>query len=127
MAPTPGPVPLSFPGPLARRLGIAGEVDPTDIEVEVAPLDRIQADFMQVSVPEGSRLHGVTIRELRLPKFTVISVILRDGEPIVPQPGDRLCERDELMVVVPSARRAEAEERFRSIGRSGRLARWLHP
>ena len=59
--------------------------------------------------------------------FTVISVILRDGEPIVPQPGDRLCERDELMVVVPSARRAEAEERFRSIGRSGRLARWLHP
>ena len=112
---------------VARRLGIAGEVDPTDIEVEVAPLDRIQADFMQVSVPEGSRLHGVTIRELRLPKFTVISVILRDGEPIVPQPGDRLCERDELMVVVPSARRAEVEERFRSIGRSGRLARWLHP
>lgn len=110
---------------VARRLGIAGEVDPHDIEVEVAPLDRIQADFMQVKVPEGSRLHGVTVRELRLPKFTVIAVILRAGEPIVPHPDDRLQEGDELMVVVPSARRAEVERRFRSIGRGGRLARWV--
>ncbi len=110
---------------VARKLGIAGEVDPHDIEVEVAPLERIQADFMQVTVPEGSHLHGVTIRELRLPKLAVIAVILRNGEPIVPQAGDRLQERDELMVVVPSARRAEVEERFRSMGRQGRLARWL--
>ena len=112
---------------VARRLGVAGEVDPHDIDVEVAPLDRIQADFMQVRVPEGSRLHGVTIRELRLPKFAVIAVILRDGHPVVPQLGDRLAERDELMVVVPSARRAEVEQRFRNMGRSGRLARWLEP
>ena len=112
---------------VARKLGVAGEADPLDIEVEVAPLERIQADFMQVKVPEGSKLHGVTIRELRLPKFTVIAVILRKGEPLVPHADDRLHEGDELMVVVPSARRAEVEKRFRTLGRYGRLARWHKP
>ena len=112
---------------VARKLGVADELDPLDIEVEVAPLERIQADFMQVKVPEGSKLHGVTIRELRLPKFTLIAVILRKGEPLVPHADDRLNEGDELMVVVPSARRAEVEKRFRTIGRYGRLARWHKP
>lgn len=110
---------------VARKLGIADEAAALDIEVEIAPLDRIQADFMQVKVPAGSRLHGVTISELRLPKFTVIAVILRDGHPIVPGELDRIVTGDELMVVVPSALRAEVEQRLRDIGRGGRLAYWL--
>ncbi len=110
---------------VARKLGIVDEAAAVDIEVEVAPLDRIQADFMQVKVPEGSRLHGVTIGELRLPRFTVIAVILRDGHPLVPTPLDRINVGDELMVVVPSALRAQTEKRFHEVGRHGRLARWL--
>ncbi|QIK71927.1 potassium/proton antiporter [Propioniciclava coleopterorum] len=110
---------------VARRLGIVDDAAAMDIEVEIAPLDRIQADFMQVKVPDGSRLHGVTIGELRLPKFTVIAVILRDGHPIVPNALDRINAGDELMVVVPSALRAQTEKRFREVGRHGRLARWL--
>ena len=110
---------------VARKLGIADAVDPVDIEVEVAPLDRIQADFMQIRVPAGSRLHGVTIKELRLPRLTVIALILRDGQPIVPGVLDRINEGDELMVVVPSARRQEVEDLFAAIGRGGRLAGWF--
>ena len=110
---------------VARKLGIVDDAAALDIEVEVAPLDRIQADFMQVKVPDGSKLHGVTIGELRLPRFTVISVILRDGHPLVPSALDRIQAGDELMVVVPSASRAVTEKRFRDVGRHGRLARWL--
>ena len=110
---------------VARKLGIVDDAAALDIEVEVAPLDRIQADFMQVKVPDGSKLHGVTIGELRLPRFTVISVILRDGHPLVPSALDRIQAGDELMVVVPSASRAVTEKRFREVGRYGRLARWL--
>ena len=110
---------------VARKLGIVDDAAALDIEVEVAPLDRIQADFMQVKVPEGSKLHGVTIGELRLPRFTVISVIVRDGHPLVPSPLDRIQAGDELMVVVPSASRVLTEKRFRDVGRHGRLARWL--
>ena len=110
---------------VARKLGIVDDAAALDIEVEVAPLDRIQADFMQVKVPDGSKLHGVTIGELRLPRFTVISVILRDGHPLVPSALDRIQAGDELMVVVPSASRAVTEKRFWEVGRYGRLARWL--
>lgn len=109
---------------VARLLGITGD-DVVDIEVEVAPLDRIQADFMQVTVPAGSRLHGVTIRELRLPRFTVIAAILRDGHPLAPGPDDRICTGDELMVVVPSRLRDTVERHFQAYGRGGRLGRWL--
>lgn len=108
----------------ARALGVAERDSLVDIEVEVAPLDRIQADFLQIKVPRASRLHGVTIQELRLPKLTVVSTIIRDGQPMVPPLSERIREGDELLIVVPAARRHEVEERFRKIGRSGRLATW---
>lgn len=109
---------------VARKLGVALADEPVDIEIEVAPLDRIQSDFMQVKVAEGSKLHGVTVKELRLPKLTVIAVIIRDGEPMTPTESDRIHEGDELLIVVPARRRREAEERLRAVGRRGRLARW---
>ena len=65
---------------VARLLRIA-DAAPVDIEVEVAPLDRVQADFMQVSVPPGSRLHGVTIKELRLPPLSVVASSCATASP----------------------------------------------
>lgn len=108
---------------VARLLRIT-DAAPVDIEVEVAPLDRVQADFMQVSVPAGSRLHGVTIKELRLPPLSVVAVLLRGGVPISPAPLDRIQEGDELMIVVPSRQRDAVERLLASIGRGGRLSRW---
>lgn len=110
---------------VARRLGISEADQSVDIEVEVAPLDRIQADFMQVTVPVGSRLHGVTVKELRLPPFAVIAVILRDGHPHAPRSSTRICERDEILMVVPAQDRDAIEEQMAEMGRHGRLARWL--
>ncbi|MFV0525373.1 MAG: potassium/proton antiporter, partial [Acidimicrobiales bacterium] len=110
---------------VARWLGISQDNSSVDIEVEVAPLDKIQADFMQVTVPEGSRLHGVTVQELKLPQFCVIAVILRDGHPVAPRSSTRICARDELLMVVPARDRDRVEEILAAIGRRGRLARWL--
>ncbi len=110
---------------IARRLGVAEDDHPVDIEVEVAPLDRIQADFMQVMIPEGSRLHGVMIQELRLPKFTVVALVIRDGHPLQPTQWERLQTGDELLIVVPARRRRQVEDRLRDVGRGGRLVRWL--
>ena len=113
--------------PLAARLLGIEHKDPMDIEVESAPLEKIRSDFMQVTVPEGSRMHGVTVKELRMPKLAVIAVIIRDGEPRTPASHDVIREGDELMIVVPSNRRRALEERLREVGRAGRLARWLPP
>ena len=109
---------------VARRLGVTTGDDAVDIEVEVAPLDKIQADFMQIKVPAGSHLHGVTVFELRLPPSTVVSLIIRDGTPFAPGARDVIRAGDELLVVVPSRYRYKVENRFKQVGRGGRLSRW---
>ncbi len=111
-------------GWVARKLGVASGYDAVDIEVEVAPLDKIQADFMQIKVPPGSHLHGVTIVELRLPPSTVVSLIIRDGTPFAPGATDVIRSGDELLVVVPSRYRDRVETRLKQVGRGGRLSRW---
>jgi cell volume regulation protein A len=109
---------------VARLLGFSDDDGPTDVEVEAAPLDKISADLLQVRIPSRSRLAGVEISELRLDKLTVVSLIIRDGAPFVPSPRDRIKIGDELLIVTPSTQRLQTEERLRTLGRGGRLARW---
>lgn len=107
---------------VARLLGLARPPDPAEIEVEVAPLDRIQADFMQISIPAGSRLHGVELWELRLPPDTVVSLVIREGHSFAANSRTMLRAGDELLVVVPARLRELVERRFVRVGRLGRLA-----
>lgn len=110
----------------ARLLRITVADEGVDIGIEAAPLDRIQADFMQVTVPNGSRLNGVTIKELRLPRLTVIATIIRDGAAMPVDATTQIRSGDELLVVVPSRHRTLVAERFRQVNADGRLASWLH-
>ncbi|HEY9291426.1 MAG TPA: potassium/proton antiporter [Microlunatus sp.] len=109
---------------VADRLGLAHRDQPTDVEVEVAPLERMGADLMQVKIPKGSKLNGVEIGELRLGKNAVVSLIIRDQQSMVPGLRDRLSIGDEMLIVTPSHLRAQTERRLRAIGRGGRLANW---
>jgi potassium/hydrogen antiporter len=110
---------------VARTLQVSTGEDATDVEIEFAPLDTIAADMMQVHVPEGSRLHGVTIRELRLPKNSVVSLIVRNGEPFPVGPDRIIRVGDDLLIVTNGDDRKRVEGRLRSISVGGRLARWL--
>lgn len=111
---------------LAGRL--LGLVDPdaaTDVDIEVAPLDEIDAVLLQVHVPrKDSHLIGCTVRELRLPRNAFISLIIRGDESSVPHASTSLMGGDELLLVTPEAERRSVEERLTEIGRAGRLARW---
>ncbi|MEN0071740.1 MAG: potassium/proton antiporter, partial [Propionicimonas sp.] len=109
---------------VARVLGVSTGENATDVDIEFAPLDTIKADMMQVHVPEGSRLHGVSVRELRLPRNSVVSLIVRQDEPFTPKPDDLIKVGDDLLVVTQGADRRKVERRFISISRGGRLARW---
>ena len=80
---------------------------------------------MQVHVASGSRLHGVTIRELRLPKNSVVSLIVRDGEPFTPKPDQIVRSGDDLLIVTNGTDRRRVEARLRSISHGGRLGGWL--
>lgn len=110
---------------VARVLKVSTGEDATDVEIEFAPLDTIAADMMQVHVPEGSRLHGVTIRELRLPKNSVVSLIVRNGEPFPVGPDRIIRVGDDLLIVTNGDDRKRVEDRIRGISGGGRLARWL--
>ena len=101
---------------VGRRLGLINDETASEVEVEVAPLDKISADLLQVRIPDGSRLSGIEIAELRLPKDTVVSLIIRDATPFTPSARDRIKVGDELLVVTPTAQRDNTEERLRSPG-----------
>ncbi|MCA0297183.1 MAG: potassium/proton antiporter [Actinobacteria bacterium] len=110
---------------VARLLKVSSGEDATDVEIEFAPLDTIKADMMQVHVSPGSRLHGVTIRELRLPKSSVVSLIVRENEPFTPKPEHTVRTGDDLLIVTNGKDRRRVEDRLRSISNGGRLARWV--
>ncbi|WP_433609169.1 potassium/proton antiporter [Dactylosporangium sp. CA-139114] len=111
--------------PAARRLGVTAPAEPTDLEVEAAPLERMRADLLQVEVPDGSKLNGVHVDELRLPLGAVVTLVLRDGGAFVPAPETRLKTRDSLLIVTTEQVRDAAEQRLRAVSRRGRLARWF--
>ncbi|MFW0148786.1 potassium/proton antiporter [Mycobacterium sp. smrl_JER01] len=96
-----------------------------EIQVDAAPLDVLGAELLTMTVLPGSRLHNVTVLELRLPDPSVITLIVRAGQPFVPQPVTRLEIGDELMIVTTSQTRDLAERRLRAVSRRGKLAHWF--
>ncbi|GIJ49926.1 K+/H+ antiporter [Virgisporangium aliadipatigenens] len=111
--------------PVARRLGVAAPAEPTELDVETAPLERMRADLLQLEIPEGSRLAGVHIDELRLPEGAAIMLVTRDGAGFVPSGQTRLRTGDSLLLVATEGVRAATEQRLRAVSRRGRLARWF--
>ena len=111
--------------PLARALGLITPESTREIQVEAAPLDVLDAELLTMTVQPESRLHSVTILELRLPDPAVITLIIRDGHTFVPLPDTRIEVGDELLIVTTSTTRPAAESRLRAVSRRGKLAYWF--
>ena len=109
---------------VARRLGIASTGVPRDVDVESAPLEELDAELMQLTVPVGSRLHGVYLPELRLPQDAAVVLIVREGRSFVPDRTTQLRRGDQALLVSARRSRQEAERRLRAVSRAGRLASW---
>ena len=109
----------------ARRLRVTAPAEPLEIVVEAAPLEELHADLLQAQVPDGSRLHGVEVFELRLPAQANLALIVRDGHGIVPGPTTVLRTGDRLLIVVPASVREQTERRLRAVSRAGKLAGWF--
>ncbi|HEU0190575.1 MAG TPA: potassium/proton antiporter [Mycobacterium sp.] len=112
-------------GLFAHWLGLIPQDTTREIHVEAAPLDVLEAELLTMTVQPGSRLHNVTVMELRLPDPSVITLIIRDGHTFVPQPDTRIATGDELMIVTTTKTRVSAERRLRAVSRRGKLAHWF--
>jgi cell volume regulation protein A len=109
---------------LARVLGLSKGAKSTEVEVDAAPLDELGAELIQVKIPDGSRLHGIYLTELRLPPGATVSLVTRNGAAFTPEPTTRLQTRDHILIVATRQARAATEQRIRALDRAGKFARW---
>ena len=110
---------------VAERLDLIPRDTTREIQVDAAPLDVLGAELLTMTVMPGSRLHNVTVLELRLPDPSVITLIIRAGHSFVPESLTRLEIGDELLIVTTTATRELAERRLRAVSRRGTLAYWF--
>jgi CPA2 family monovalent cation:H+ antiporter-2 len=127
-----GPVAVTASAGIARLLpawrrpdNLAhGSTAPLDMDVGTSQLYRLGAELLQVQVKPGSRLHGVAVRELRLPPATTLGLLVRDGQTSAPLKETQLQADDVLLLFTRPGERIAVEQRIRALHRSGRLARW---
>ena len=110
---------------VAKILKVARRSEPRDLEVEAAPLERIAADLLQVTISPKSLMHGVEVGELRLPPGSSVALIVREGRTLVPERRTVLRRGDDVLVVTPRKEREATEQRLRAVSVGGRLAQWL--
>jgi potassium/hydrogen antiporter len=114
------PLPL-----VAHRLRVTRRSEPRSLDLEVAPLERVAADMLQVTISPVSLLHGVEVGELRLPEGSSVSMVVRDGKAMVPERRTVLRRGDDLLIVTPRGLREGTVQRLRTVSAHGRLGRWL--
>jgi monovalent cation:H+ antiporter-2, CPA2 family len=128
-----GPIATSASGQIAGLLPRRLLPQPASRHTETAALDmdlgtsqlyQLGAELLQIRVQPGSLLHGVYVRELRLPRTTTLGLLVRDGATSAPEATTQLQTDDVLLVFTHPAQRLTAEQRIRAVHRSGRLARW---
>ena len=110
---------------VAKVLRVARRSEPRDLEVEAAPLERVAADLLTVTISPKSLMHGVEVGELRLPPGSSVALIVRDGKTLVPEWRTVLRRGDDVLVVTPRKDRLATEQRLRAVSVGGRLAQWL--
>ncbi len=110
---------------VARLLRVVDTGAANEVQIDVAPLEEMGAHVLQVRVPEGSRLHGVYLTELRLPPGVVVALVMRGGAALHVDKSTRLQSGDQLLIVTSEKRRAATERRLRAVAQGGVLADWF--
>jgi cell volume regulation protein A len=110
---------------LARRLKVLDDNAAHEVDIDVAPLESLGADMLEVQIPSESRLSGVEIGELRLPHGVSVSLVIRGKRAFVPERRTVLRAGDAVLVVAPTALREQTIRRLRAVSRAGRLAGWF--
>lgn len=97
--------------PLANNLGIETVLSPRLITasailkyvrggniLSLTTVAEGRAEIMEAEVKEGSILIGKTLREVELPKKSLIGAIIRGNDVVIPSGNDRIFSGDKLIV-----------------------------
>lgn len=96
---------------VAQRLGLTSPAPPVhEPPLEVGPLSKL--DLVDFAVAGDHAVNGSAVRELGLPRDSLIAVINRDGDAIPPRGSTVIQPGDRLYVLVPRKQRADLEDVF---------------
>jgi cell volume regulation protein A len=96
---------------VAERLGLTSPAPPVhEPPLEVGPLSKL--DLVDFAVAGDHAVNGSEVRELGLPRDSLIAVINRDGDAIPPRGSTVIQPGDRLYVLVPRKQRADLEDVF---------------
>ena len=98
--------------PLARRLGLAGEKRPFyDPPIEVANIRG--ADLVEYVVHEDDVVAGATVSDLEVKGTATVTVIVREGESVLPRDSAVLRPGDRIYLLVRSEHLRKVERTLR--------------
>jgi cell volume regulation protein A len=98
--------------PLAKRLrATSSEPALPPPLVEIGTIRGLGADVIEVLVRDGDASAGARVRELGLPREALVSVLVRDGEALLPRGSTRIHAGDRLHILT----RREAMQQVRDL------------
>jgi len=96
---------------VAQALGLVSPAPPVpEVPLEVSPMS--QLDLIEFAVSAEDSVNGSAVRELGLPRNSLIAVIHRGGDALPPRGSTTLRPGDRLFVLVPRKTRADLEDVF---------------
>jgi cell volume regulation protein A len=94
--------------PLAKRLGLTtGEAALPEPVVETGMIQELGGDVLAFRIAPGDAADGRMVKELGLPRQALVSIIVRDGQAVLPRGSTVVAGGDELHVLVRRERHGE--------------------
>ncbi len=85
----------------AKIFGVKGEkIEKSHIPIEMTDSEKTNNDLLDLIIPQHSAVAGKSLAELSLPPESLITVIYRDNDYVVPSGGSVLEEGDTILVLV---------------------------
>ncbi|WP_138495179.1 potassium/proton antiporter [Paenibacillus pinistramenti] len=99
--------------PLARRLGLSGEVSEQSLSLlELVSLGKTRSEMNHLHIHAGMKVIGRRIRELGLPPEVLVTAIIRGDQIVAPLGDTMISEGDTLYLLGPKAERRRIKEIF---------------
>ena len=99
--------------PLARRLGLTTSEPALGRQLlEVGNIRRLGAEVLEFPIGPDDAIVGRLVRELELPRESLVSVVVRGDEALLPRGSSRLQADDRLHILLREPVRREVEALF---------------
>ena len=99
--------------PLARRLGLTTSEPALGRQLlEVGNIRRLGAEVLEFPIAADDAIAGRLVRELELPRESLVSVVVRGDEALLPRGSSRLQADDRLHILLREPVRKEVEALF---------------